>query len=200
MILFVRMKSTIMKEVIVLFIATKTWSLAVWIQFIIEVLLFIKIYYHLIYQKYNNSTRIYLTLFYFYIVSILFVTLLPLDFQDFQIGNWWYFSYNNFTIPFRDIINQYDGAIRDVILNTILFIPFGLLFPLCFECRFIKTAFIGLLSILSIETLQMLFSLFCINYRTFDITDIITNFIGVCIGYILYKVFLALKNNVLIKI
>lgn len=198
--LFVKMNFNTFYEVSTLFIVSKTWSFAVWIQFIIEAFLFIKIYYHTIYLKYNHFKRFYFTLFYFYIVAILFVTLLPLDFQDFQIGNWWYFSYNNFTIPFRDIINQYGGAVRGVILNTIMFIPFGLLFPICFQCRFIKTASIGLLSILSIETLQMLFSLFCIGYRTFDITDIITNFIGICIGYILYKIFSVLKNNVLIKI
>ncbi len=180
-------------------ITHQNWNLSIVIQFIIEIFLFIKIYYHVIYLQYHNQKKfIYYTLFYVYLVGILFVTLLPLDFQDFQIGNWWYFSCNNFTMPFRDIIYQYGGAMKGVILNIIMFIPFGLLFPLCFQRHFIQTAFVGLLSILSIEILQMLFSLFCIGFRTFDVTDIITNFTGLCIGYSLYKILTLIKKTVTI--
>ena len=74
------------------------------------------------------------------------------------------------------------------ILNTFMFIPFGFLVPLSFQYSFIKTMLIGLMTIIGIESLQMIFSLFCIGFRTFDITDIITNFIGLCLGYLIYYI------------
>lgn len=188
-------------------ITQKEWTIAVWIQFLIEMAFFISVYYHYLYLRYKGQPHfIYLSLFYIYLVAVLFVTLLPLDFQYFEWGNLVYFSTNNFTEPFRDIFLHYSGAIKGVILNTILFIPFGFLFPLSMlnkhhflsQIGFFKTILCGMVVILSIEILQMFFSLFCVGFRTFDITDVITNTLGVCIGYLCYQIMCILKDNVFV--
>lgn len=168
-------------------IIQRNWTLAIWIQFFIEIVIFIVIYYYFIYLKYQKQKVLfYRTLLYVYIIDILFVTLLPLDFQYAQFDHFHHFTVHNFT--FRDVIYHYGGAITNVILNTFMFIPFGFLVPLSFQYSFIKTTLIGLMTIIGIESLQMIFSLFCIGFRTFDITDIITNFIGLCLGYLIYYI------------
>lgn len=174
-------------------ITHQQWNLFVLIQFLIEIIIFIGIYYHYIYLRYQHKQFIYYTLFYFYIVGILFVTILPLDFQYFEFGHWNHIYNHNFLFPFRDVYYHYQGAIYNVILNILLFIPFGLLFPLIYHYSFIKTHFIGLSMIISIEIIQLLLSLFCIGFRAFDITDIMMNDLGLCIGYLIYKI---LKGNV----
>ncbi|WP_373155926.1 VanZ family protein [Clostridium sp. AUH-JLR23] len=170
-------------------ITQRNWTSAIWIQFFIEIIIFIAIYYYFIYLKYQKQKVLfYRTLLYVYIIGILFVTLLPLDFQYAQFDHFHHFTVHNFTFPFRDVIYHYGGAITNVILNTFMFIPFGFLVPLSFQYSFIKTMLIGLMTIIGIESLQMIFSLFCIGFRTFDITDIITNFIGLCLGYLIYYI------------
>lgn len=69
-----------------------------------------------------------------------------------------------------------------------MLIPFGILLPTIKKLTFIKCIFYGLSFIFIIECSQMILSLMSIGFRSFDITDIITNIIGVCIGYIIYKI------------
>ncbi len=75
-------------------------------------------------------------------------------------------------------------AIRNLIANLLAFVPLGFLLPLAFyRLRwFIKTAFISLLFIFGVETFQYVTLL-----GAFDVDDIFLNFIGMCIGYIFYK-------------
>lgn len=181
-----------------MFIVGKDWTIAVGIQFVLEIILFVYGYHKCIYKKETDTTKLIVkTLFYFYLIAVLFVTLLPLDFQYFELGNFTYWNANNFMRPFEDLVLGRRGALRGIILNTIMLIPFGILYPLVIQkTNVIKCISIGLLFILGIEVSQMLLSLFCIGFRTFDITDVIVNTIGIFIGYIIYKTIFFIKDNI----
>lgn len=184
-----------------MFITGRDWTVAVWIQFVLEIILFVYGYYRYIYKKETNKNKlIFKTLFYLYLIGVLFVTILPLDFQFFKLDNYTYFSANNFIHPFEDLLKGRSGALRGIILNIIMLIPFGFLYPLTTKKSSIINCFMqGLFFILGIEILQMLLSLFCIGFRTFDITDVIVNTTGVLIGWVIYKV-LALMSTALKRI
>ena len=74
---------------------------------------------------------------------------------------------------------------RQVLLNIIMTMPFGFLFPLTRDKRakFGVTVFFCFLMSLGIELLQPFFD------RSSDITDLITNVIGGALGYCLCVVF-----------
>lgn len=81
-------------------------------------------------------------------------------------------------IPFLDMIT---GPI-DTILNIVLFVPFGFFLPLLYKkYQCIKTvALTGSLFSLSVEIVQMF------GWGSTDINDLITNTVGVCLGYLVY--------------
>lgn len=70
-----------------------------------------------------------------------------------------------------------------VIENVLLFIPYGVLVPWTFTWlrRLWKCAFLGALSSLAIESMQLLTRRGC-----FQVDDILTNWIGSIIGYFLF--------------
>lgn len=72
---------------------------------------------------------------------------------------------------------------RQLFLNVGMFVPFGFLLPVVFgRLRALwRTGLAGLLLTLCIETMQY----FC--GRSADIDDVIANFIGALIGYVLYR-------------
>ena len=75
---------------------------------------------------------------------------------------------------------------QDVILNVLLFIPFGLLFPVLFRktAAIVFTVPAGFLASLCIETVQYITRL-----GTADVDDLINNTLGALIGLILYLIF-----------
>jgi glycopeptide antibiotics resistance protein len=101
-----------------------------------------------------------------------------------------FYSYTNNFIPFKEIL-RYKSImsplfLRNVVGNIILFIPFGFLISDFINSRAGKinifiTSLLALVTSASIETIQMFIG------RSFDIDDIILNFIGSIIGYIAFK-------------
>lgn len=92
-------------------------------------------------------------------------------------------------IPFIDMIR---GPV-DTILNIILFIPLGFFIPLLYK-KFNdvkKIGVVGFILSLLIEFVQMF------GMGATDINDLITNTIGACIGYFIYKI---IKGKVKMKI
>lgn len=87
------------------------------------------------------------------------------------------FSPNLSFIPFIGMIT---GPI-DTMLNVILFVPMGLFLPLLYKKynSIKKVALTGFIFSLSVEIVQMF------GWGSSDINDLITNTIGVCIGYLL---------------
>ena len=83
-------------------------------------------------------------------------------------------------IPFVDMIR---GPV-DTILNVILFIPLGIFLPLLYKKydKIGKVVLIGFLISVSIEIVQMF------GCGATDINDLITNTVGACLGFCIYKV------------
>lgn len=88
-------------------------------------------------------------------------------------------------IPFKTIITQIQQtdslwALKNLFGNIIVFIPWGILFPLSYKYfkKFIPFFLVTIIVLLLIESLQFIFMI-----GFFDIDDIILNLIGVCIGY-----------------
>ena len=82
-------------------------------------------------------------------------------------------------IPFYFLFDRYDGWLINVIGNIAMFIPVGIVWPICFRelDNIIKTVLAGVGLIIFIELSQLL----CI-YRHTDIDDVILNTCGVLIG------------------
>lgn len=62
--------------------------------------------------------------------------------------------------------------------NFLAFVPFGIVIPLLYRCRFIRFISLFILSITIIEAIQMVSRL-----GAFDINDIIINTLGAAVGY-----------------
>ena len=130
------------------------------------------------------------SLMYIYISLVICVTMLPIDLTlDLK---WKYdssidFSYANLK-PFNDYILGRIGSTNQIILNVIMTIPFGFLYPLIRKSsNFIKTVLVTFFMSLSIETIQLIMTIFLLKHRSFDVTDLITNTLGGVIGYIIFK-------------
>lgn len=77
--------------------------------------------------------------------------------------------------PFN-FIKAESRTIQEAVLNIIYFIPLGGLY--CTNTNFKQFVIVSLVTLLGIETIQFIFYL-----GTFDISDIILNFLGCLIGY-----------------
>ena len=89
--------------------------------------------------------------------------------------------------PFEDVIHRHGDYVRQIVLNVVLFLPFGVLQPLCDRCRgrrprFWRCLLLALALSAGIELVQPLLHVF----RRADITDVITNTSGGVLGYALW--------------
>ena len=85
--------------------------------------------------------------------------------------------------PFEDVILRHGDYVRQIVLNIALFVPFGVLLPLCRSCRgkrcsFWRCLLLTLALSVGIEVVQPLLHAF----RSSDITDVITNTTGGALG------------------
>ena len=84
--------------------------------------------------------------------------------------------------PFRDLLHGWGDSVGQILLNVLLFMPFGVLLPRCTGRGFFITLFQAALCSATIELLQPFFD------RTCDITDLITNVTnvaGCACGYLI---------------
>lgn len=123
------------------------------------------------------------TLMYAYLSLVLFFTMMPVIASIPFVLNHAYEPMN--LVPFIDVSLGRGDFFRQVVLNVIMTLPFGFLFPLTRDKRakFGVTVFSCFLMSLGIELLQPFFD------RSSDITDLITNVIGGALGYGLYVIF-----------
>lgn len=155
--------------------------------------------YFIIYKTYLKKKEqnyiVKFSIMYIYLFLVLLVTILPIDFTlDLK---WKYHSSINFTYihikPFNDLISGYSGALKQVILNIIMTIPFGfLLSSLKKDISIIRVIISTFLLSFAIEMFQLIMTVFLLHYRSCDITDLITNVIGGIIGFLICK--LVKKN------
>lgn len=132
-----------------------------------------------------------------YIVGLFNLVLVPRNFWDIIWYNIFYnfnenpfagifdFSYNFIPTIYKIIIGEYtlDSWVKTMIVgNFLMFIPMGILLSLCFENVNKKNIFkYAVLIPLAIEVLQLVVG------RSFDIDDLVMNFLGIVIGYFIVK-------------
>ena len=123
------------------------------------------------------------TLMYIYLSFVLYFTLMPIIVELPFILNHPYTPMN--MVPFIDVMMERGDFVKQVVLNVVMTMPFGFLFPLTRKksAGFFITAFFCFVMSLGIELLQPFFD------RSSDITDLITNVTGGALGYGLYVVF-----------
>lgn len=123
------------------------------------------------------------TLMYIYLSFVLYFTLMPIITSIPFVLNHPYKPMN--FVPFIDVSLGRGDFFRQVVLNIIMTIPFGFLFPLTRNrtAKFYRTVFFCFLMSLGVEILQPLFN------RSSDVTDLITNVIGGILGYVFYVFF-----------
>lgn len=101
-------------------------------------------------------------------------------------------------IPFRDLILNYNGAIREIILNVIMMMPFGFLYPIIRNRGIPKTVALTFLFSIIIEGSQLLSAWWgSLHSRSFDVTDLITNTFGGFIGYLIFIVLRPVIHKIL---
>jgi len=147
--------------------------------------------------KTNKYNLILKTLFYIYICSVLWLTILPLPLgYGIHLVHYAGYQYGNI-YPFHDYLLGRSGAMRDIILNIIMLMPFGFLYPIIKQKKLLHTVAAAFLFSLAIELFQLMVTVLITNYRSFDVTDLITNTLGGLIGYLIY---LLLKSFFVKKI
>lgn len=103
-------------------------------------------------------------------------------------NNIYFFDFSSFNL----IPDFYKYINSEVIGNLLMFIPFGILYPLSHKTNLKRTILIGFISVFTIELLQPIFA------RSFDINDIILNTLGIVISsvaYFLIKYLVTLKKK-----
>jgi len=156
-------------------------------------LIAVAVYLLLFFPRWRNRgyRSILYSLFYVYVCAVIFLTLLPVRLV------WAPESFNgdfgNF-IPFHDLKMGYGGALKDILLNVLMMIPFGILLPSVKNRGCAVTVLSGFLSSAAIEGIQLVSTVFGSRYHAFDVTDIITNTVGALIGYLLYKFIKTVRN------
>ena len=150
----------------------------------------------------KNINLVFYILFFYYIFRALSFTLLPLPLSD--ISKEIYLKLNkdmtNF-IPFKELFSNLNiSVIKQYILNIILFIPFGVLFPLITKNKISnsKTMILSFISSLLIELTQLSISIFWIGagFRVCDINDLLLNTLGGIIGLCAVTIFLSVLKNI----
>lgn len=141
----------------------------------------------------GRDTLLVNTLMYIYLSFVLYFTLMPIITSIPFVLNHPYTPMN--LVPFIDVLARKGDFLRQVVLNIIMTVPFGFLFPLTQNgtAKFIRTIFFCFLMSLGIEILQPLID----GFRSSDITDLITNVIGGMIGYGFYVIFNPITFRIL---
>lgn len=153
------------------------------------------IYLFIFYRKWKAEGKDILfinTLMYIYLSFVLYFTLMPVITSLPFVFNHSYVPMN--LVPFIDVSYGRGDFIRQIVLNVIMTIPFGFLLPLIkSKTSLIKIMLYTFLLSLGIEILQPLVN----DFRSSDITDLITNVFGGVLGYILYFLFRPLTAKIL---
>ncbi|SEH74259.1 Glycopeptide antibiotics resistance protein [Ruminococcus flavefaciens] len=99
-------------------------------------------------------------------------------------------------IPFYFLFDRYDGWIINIIGNIAMFIPVGIVWPICFRKldNIKKTLIAGISFILFIELSQLL----CLERHT-DVDDVILNTSGVLIGACIVFAIRKLKKQLIFQ-
>ena len=130
-------------------------------------------------------------LFAIYLFLIIWIILFKLSVSIEQLPHFRSFNLIPFYYP-----NETTYQIKEVLENMIIFIPFGLYLK-TLNINSERTVFLGFLLSLSLELSQYIFGI-----GASDITDLITNTIGVLVGvglyFLLKKIFKEKTNKIIL--
>lgn len=165
-------------------------------KYLIDFSVLAVLYFFVLFRKWSRRGKDILlvnTLMYTYVACVLYFTLMPIITSIPFFLNHPYVPMN--LIPFIDVLEGRGDFSRQVILNVIMTVPFGFLFPLTQKGngKFLRTLFCVFLMSFAIEILQPLIN----DLRSSDITDLITNTIGGIIGYALFLLFKPVTFRIL---
>lgn len=159
--------------------------------------LFLTVYF-IIYKKMLKGTRkikplhvILVGIFLCYIIVVIGATMMSRGaFYDHSYQLHLFYSY-------KEAWNSFNfSEWRNIILNILMFVPFGFLLPLVFKRlrKFWKTYLCSFAFTLAIELIQLIF-----NLGIFEVDDIFDNLLGAMIGYglfsIVYSVYRKMKKR-----
>lgn len=142
-------------------------------------------------KNYTLGNQILVSLFIIYLTTVVSITLFPIIIDDETI-----YPSNINLIPFVNYINSFfvTGVNKTMFLqlggNILLAIPYGVAVPFFMKHKKRSNYIaVALIFPLSIEILQLIIGVVTQTmYRTVDIDDVILNFIGCIIGYVIYKI------------
>lgn len=157
----------------------------------------------------NYKMEIVHLIFICYIVGLFNLVLVPRNFWNTIWHNIFYnlnenpfegifdFSYNFIPTIYKIIIGNYalgDWVKTMIVGNLLMFIPMGILLSLCFKNFKKKNMFkYAILIPFTIEVLQLVVG------RSFDIDDLVMNFLGIVIGYFIVELVKKIKCLINVK-
>ena len=161
--------------------ATYYWSAI--ICFAIISLIFVVILYKVLKRK-NIKQRKMIVTFFTYFLGVIIITLLGRKSQN-------EYLIRPFLWSFRILFNGDKSVLGDLVLNTILFVPYGIILPILINNRKKLYYCLVLGSVISgvIEIIQYIYKL-----GFFEVDDIICNTIGIWIGYSIIMLHKKLKK------
>jgi glycopeptide antibiotics resistance protein len=140
-------------------------------------------------QKYYFGQFVLVISFAIYFLCMIHLVFFPIEVNIGKYANLtpWYQ-----TINFIPVLTLDAGTF---LLNIIMFVPFGMYFPLLNNQYHSvkKVASIGLYTSLSFEVTQLLIRIILGNGRSTDINDLIANTLGAVIGFLIIKVMLKIS-------
>ncbi len=137
--------------------------------------------------KKTNTYLLFFTIFFIYLCNVFNHTQLPIVINEDmrrEIGQNVWRDMNLIPLNFNNL------SIIPSLLNILLTIPFGFGISFIAKVRFKQVALLGVLLGVTLEILQLITALTVgFTFRYVDINDVIFNFSGVILGYLIFKVF-----------
>lgn len=154
-----------------------------YLRIVPDIVLLGLMYIFVFYKRWKNDDHLILkSILYLYFCGVILVTLMPFVVNLPFVFNHPYKGMN--MRPFEDLIMARGDYVRQIVLNIIMMIPFGVLYPLIYKAKLHKTVWRAFQISLAIELVQPFISI----ARSADITDILNNVLGAILGYSVYKV------------
>ena len=128
-----------------------------------------------------------LFLFFFYVISVIYLTLFPFLLDRASLETIQEFGYQKGMINLIPFVSSM--SMKQAILNFIMLVPLGTMMPIVYQSMKTKTIILILiLTPLTIEVIQALGSwLLQGRWKQADINDFMLNAAGAIIGFIIYR-------------
>lgn len=150
-------------------------------KIVLDLFVLALIYQFVFYKKWKNDQLALKSILYLYFCGVILVTLMPV------VANLPFIFSHSYAgmsmVPFEDMFMARGDYMRQIILNIVMMVPFGILYPLIYKKSCINVIGKAFLISLFIEVIQPLIS----GARSSDITDIINNVFGAFVGFMIYK-------------